>query len=241
MLKIAVLDDEKKYIQIIRNITGEVMPRLGFEYELRSYTNVNIFLTDFAEKECFDICLLDVEMPQMDGLEVARRIRRECATSTIIYITNYVDYAIEAFEVNAYRYIPKCCLEEKLPEAYRALGAMYQSEHQKVYSITTAARVERIPYREIYYIKKEGKYVRIVHQRGESRVRVTLAEVLEELDGAEFLVIDRGYVVNINHVLSLKQQQILLKDGSVLPVSKPRLSQVRQEIMNYWGREACSF
>ena len=75
----------------------------------------------------------------------------------------------------------------------------------------------------------------IVHKRGQSRVRKTLSEMLEELGESDYFIkIDRSYVVNVLHIMSLKNQQILLRDGSRLPVGKPRLQEVKQRILEYW-------
>ncbi len=233
MLNIAVLDDQEEYVKRIGKLTAESMQNLGISYTFKKYIKVNELISDLREKECFDIYLLDVEMPEMTGIEVAKIIRKECWGSAIIYITNHVEYAVEAFEVNAYRYIPKNMLEEKLPEAFAALVS--QMEHEEdVYIIKKGCQFEKIPYKEIFYLKKEEKYVEIIHKRGESRVRKTLSQVRDELGSRQFIVIDRSYMVNIVHIMSLKNQQIVLRDGSMLPVSKPRLLQVKKEILEYW-------
>ena len=190
---------------------------------------------DFYGGIYFDIYLLDVEIPEMNGLLIARNIRRQYNEPVIIYITNYVDYAVEAFEVNAYRYIPKRIIDEKLPEAYEVLLSKKTQIAENVYAIKTKNSVERIPFREIYYLKKEGKYVVFVHKRGRNRVRMTMEELLKRIRSEEFLMIDRSYVVNLKHVISFKQQQVTLTDGSVLPVSKPRLQQVTNEMVKFFG------
>lgn len=234
MFRIAVLDDQVEYIEKIRIITHKIMKKLGINYELKEYIKSRELLADIERGQSADAYLLDVEMPRMSGLEVARRIRQDYLDTLIIYITNYVEYAVEAFEVNAYRYIPKSMLEEKLPEAYRALYDQYRKEKEEFYTIETCQRLERIPCREIYYLLKESKYVRIVHQKGQSRVRATLEEVLLSLRQGEFLLIDRSCAVGIRHIMLLEQQQVFLRDGSKLPVSRPRLMEVKKAIMEYW-------
>jgi DNA-binding LytR/AlgR family response regulator len=235
MLKIAVLDDQDEYVKQIRELTAQSMQNLGVRYRFKKYSQASQVLSDLLEKEYYDIYLLDVEMPDMSGLEVARLIRKECWGPVIIYITNHVEYAVEAFEVNAYRYIPKSMLEEKLPAAFAALAAQMDQEEDEYYKVERGYQFERIPYQEIYYLKKEEKYVLIVHKRGQSRVRKTLSEMLEELGESDYFIkIDRSYVVNVLHIMSLKNQQILLRDGSRLPVGKPRLQEVKQRILEYW-------
>ena len=234
MIRIAVLDDDPMYLDKVCEITQTAMFQLHHAYELKTYSQVDLFLKDLQNREYFDIYLLDVEMPQMNGLEVGRNIRQKYSEPTIIYITNHLDYALEAFEVNAYRYITKCCMEEKLPETLKNLLSKEQRRvKEKVYAIKTATSFERIAYSDIYYLMKEGKYVIIVHKRGRNKVRKTLEEALLELDSDEFVMIDRSYVANLKHAISLRQQQLTLVDGTVLPVSKPRLQQVLNEVVEF--------
>lgn len=240
MLKIALLDDEIIYLDQIRKITEDVMKTFGWRWELRTYSNTEKFLEDLREKDYFDIYLLDMELQGTTGLEIAKAIRKEFWEPAIIFITNYVEYAVEAFEVNTYRYIPKKSLNDKLKEAYKALGEKQQSKNEKVYTIITNTRVEKIVTKEIYYLKKEGKYVHIVHCRGNSLIRSTLQEVyseLEKIDKGEFLIIDRGFIVNICHVMSMDSQNVYMRSGDVLPVSKPRLQQVRHKLTEYLRRK----
>ena len=233
MIRIAVLDDDPMYLDKVCEITQTAMFQLNHAYELKPYNQVDLFLKDLQNREYFDIYLLDVEMPQMNGLDVGRNIRQKYSEPTIIYITNHVDYALEAFEVNAYRYITKSCLNDKLPETLKNLLARERKGKEKVYVIKTATSFERIAYGEIYYLMKEGKYVIIVHKRGRNKVRKTLEEALLELNSNEFVMIDRSYAVNLKHAISLRQQQLTLVDGSVLPVSKPRLQQVLNDVVNF--------
>lgn len=109
MLKIAVLDDQEVYLNKIEEITKTAMIVQGISYELLKYTRAEEFLYDLGEDDKCDIYLIDVELQTISGLEVARKIREKYYDSVIIYVTNYVEYAVEGYEVNAYRYIPKKC------------------------------------------------------------------------------------------------------------------------------------
>lgn len=235
MIKIAVLDDRKEDIDTISTITIESMHEMGIRYELKTYGRAKDLLYDVEDGVIFDIFLLDVEMEEMTGIEVARRIRKTNFEAVIIYITNYVDYAIDAYEVNAYRYIPKKLLKEKLPEAYHVLSEIMEKKWQESFVIEKNHQLERIPYNEIYYLKKDGKNTLIFHKNGTAKVRMSLSELTKTISSTQdFLMVDKSYAVNIWHVMSLKNQQVLLRDGSMLPVSGPRLKQVKAELMRYW-------
>lgn len=234
MLTIAVLDDEDIYIDRICRITNECMNQMGMDHEIGIYKSGQDVLADLKKGRYFDIYLLDMKLPDMDGLEVAKQIRRRSSDPILIYVTHYIDYSIEGYEVNAYRYILKTQLEEKLPMAYGSLEAALRKKKQpdRFYMVERYSRQEKIFYRDIYYLKKDRKYVVIVHKDGESPVRKPIGVLLEELHAKEFLMIDRSYAVNIDQVESLKDYEIYLRNGEVLPVSRPKWNSVWDTIMN---------
>lgn len=235
MIKIAVLDDRKDDISVISEVTMHSMHEMGIQYDLRAYEHARDLLYDLEDGTFFDIFLLDVEMEEMTGIEVARRIRKMNFESVIIYVTNYVEYAIDAYEVNAYRYIPKKLLKEKLPEAYLVLVEMLEKKWQECFVIEKNHQLERIPYNDIYYLKKDGKNTLIQHKSGTSKVRMPISALTKSInDTQNFIMVDKSYTVNCCHVMSLKNYEVVLRDGSVIPVSRPRLKQVKTELMRYW-------
>ncbi|MDO5422735.1 MAG: LytTR family DNA-binding domain-containing protein [Eubacteriales bacterium] len=236
MIRIAALDDDFTILERIRKATDQFFADTGISYKLETYQNTKAFYQDLEEDVCYDIYLLDVELPDTNGLEVARQIRRYYCEPFLIYITNHTEYAIEAFEVNAFRYIPKKILEEQLPKAYALMSSKILDYDEHAIVVENGGRRERIEHKNIYYLKKDRKYVILVHRYGESRIRGTLQMVLEELDPEEFMYIDKGCVVSIRHVMSLKQQQVLMRNEQVLPVSRPRLRGVKMRISDYWRR-----
>lgn len=235
MLKIAVLDDQELYLNSIEVITRNCMLEQGISYEIFTYNSPEDLLYDIEEDNKYDMYLLDVELPTTSGLEVARKIREKYYEPIIIYITNYVEYAVEGYEANAYRYIPKKMLEQKLPEAYASIYPSIENKKKEFYIIEKNHKLERIAYEDIYYIKKDEKYILLVHKHGISRDRKTIAEFMESVKSYDsFIGVDRSYVVNVLHVMSLKNQQIILRNGDVIPISKPKLSYVKKEIMRIW-------
>lgn len=235
MLKIAVLDDEETYFETIRRITRKSFREQGINYEIFEYTSPEELLYDIEDDNKYHIYLLDVELPTTSGLEVAKEIRKKYHDPIIIYITNYVEYAVEGYEVNAYRYIPKKLLEQKLSEAYEAICNSIEKQIKNYFIIEKNHKLEKIAFEDIYYVKKDVKYVLIVHKYGTSRERITISDFYERVkEYNSFVIVDRSYVVNILHIMSLKSQQITLRNGEILPVSKPKLAHVKREIMRIW-------
>lgn len=237
MLTIAVLDDEDMYIDRISRITKECMKQMGMDHEIGIYRNGQDVLTDLRKGRYFDIYLLDMKLPDMDGLEVAKQIRRRSLDSILVYVTHYIDYCIEGYEVNAYRYILKAKLEENLPRAYLSMSEALKKrkKYDRFYMVEHYGQQEKILYRDIYYLKKDRKYVNIVHKNGECPVRKAIGVVLEELNSKDFLMIDRSCVVNMDHVESVKKYGVSIRNGETLPVSRSKWAYVRDMFVNNGG------
>lgn len=233
MIRIAILDDEARYLEREKNIAEKYFSKKGLVCTIETFQNAEWFLGGLGEEQ-FDIYILDVEMPRKTGLEVAREIRKRYPEPVLIFATNFADYAIEAYEVNTYRYIPKEVLEEKLKAALDALLPQILEKEEKYYIIEKKSNVEKIGYTDILYLKKDGRYTVVVHKRGESRVRKSLADMHVELNSPEFIFIDKSVIVNIKHVMGLKDHTVRMRDDARLAVGTTRLGQVRQALTDFW-------
>lgn len=231
--RIAILDDEQEYISLITSITKEYMLKRGFEYEIKTYTSSKDLMDDYNASKKEMIYLLDVEVPGMNGIEVAKQIRLKQWDSFIIYITNYIQYAVPAFEVNALRYIPKSMLEEKLQDAYDAIKDIVRrrSKNQRYYIFEVGGKGYKIKLSDILYLMKEGKYVKIICKNQIYSVRKTLGEVVKEIGSEEFLIIERGYAVNMQHVVSVRDRQVQLDDETKLFVAYGRWAAVKNAFL----------
>ena len=231
MIRIMILDDDEMYLKKEKDITEQYFAEKNVDCTVTTYQNVEWFLLGLNEEK-FDMYILDIRMPGENGIEAAREIRRLYPDPVIIFITNFVDYAIEAYEVNTYRYIPKECLKEKLLQAYDALLPGIMEKEERYYIINKRNEVEKLAYSDIFYMKKEGKYVIFVHRRGEVKIRASLSTVEKELNSKEFIISDRGYLANIQHVMKMKGRDLYMRDGNIITVGRERF---KEAILNYWG------
>lgn len=236
MLQIAVCDDDSRMVSIYEGAVREGLKQCGCTGTIKLYEDGRNLLCDITDDGFyFDLLLLDIEMPGVTGMELAERIRPFLPDVKIIFVTSHIEYAIDAFELSVFRYVPKTELEARLPGAVEAALRLLALEDGRTYTIQTNSRIEKIPYRRILYIEREGKNARLVTADGEAKVRKSLQQVLEELGAEEFIFTDRGCIVNLIHILQVKDGTVVLKDGTVLPVSRSHVQEVKEEINRYWG------
>ncbi len=236
MLRIAVCDDEKAMAENNRAILEAVLKELGAAGEITVYTDSGNLLYDITEDGFhYDLLLSDIEMPQFSGMELAERIKPFLPDIRIIFITSHIEYAIDAFELSIFRYVPKADIEKRLTSAIKDAVSLINLEADKSYTIQVKGRFEKIPFKDILYIGRDGKNAAINTTDGVSKVRKSLQTVFEELDSEEFIFIDRGYIVNLIHVMQIKNSTAVLKDGTALPISRSHLQTVKEQINSYWG------
>ena len=236
MLRIAVCDDEKALTESNKAILEAVLKELGVAGEITTYNDSRNLLYDITEDNFhYDLLLSDIEMPEISGMELAEKIKPFLPEIRIIFITSHIEYAIDAFELSIFRYVPKSDTEKRLPAAIKDAVSLINLEADKSYTIQVKGRFEKIPFRDILFIERDGKNAAINTADGVSKVRKSLQAVFDELNSEEFIFIDRGYIVNLIHIMQVKNNTAVLKDGTVLPISRSHLQTVKEQINSYWG------
>lgn len=236
MIRIAICDDDTSAVSLHENLVKSSLQTCGIGYEIVTYTRGRNLLSDITDDHFFyDLLLLDIEMPDITGMELSETLKPYLPNVKIIFITSHVEYAIDAYELSIFRYVPKHDLEKRLAAAVADAARLIELEAGQEYTIQTNSRLERIPYKEIYYIQRDGRNASIVSSAGTSRVRKSLQQVYEELDAPEFLFIDRGCIVNIIQIMKVSAGMAFLKNGEQLPISRSHLQEVKRQINRFWG------
>ena len=236
MIRIAICDDELNLVMQNEEIVKNTLQACGVGYDIVTYTRSSNLLSDIAEDKFFyDLILLDIEMPEVSGMELAGKIKEYLPNVKIIFITSHVEYAIDAYELSVFRYVPKSNAQKRLEAAVADASKLLELEAGQEYTIQTNNRLERIPYKDILYIVRDGKNAEIVSNTSKSKVRKSLQQVYEELDAPEFIFIERGCIVNILHIMKIQDGMVCLKNQEMLPISRSHLQDVKQQIARFWG------
>ena len=157
MLRIAICDDEKEAVTLHEKIIKDSLQSCGIGYEITTYTYSSNLLSDIAEDGFFyDLLLLDIEMPDVTGMELSKKIKPFLPNIKVIFITSHLEYAIDAFELSIFRYVPKNDLENRLKTAVADAAKLIELEAGKEYMMQAAGRIEKISYTDIFYVQRDG-------------------------------------------------------------------------------------
>lgn len=238
MLQIAICDDNETTINKVEETAGRFFRTHCADCKISSYQSSENLLYDIKDGLHFDLFLLDIEMPGVDGMDLAKSIHTDMPDAKIIFITSHLEYAITAYEFAVFRYIPKMMLDDKLETALEDYYKLYRLERSEFYTIQVKNHVKQIPYRSIMYILKEGKYAIFHLEDGKTMsVRKTLTQVFEEFHKEYFCFADRGCIVNLANVAGMDENGITLLGGRHITVSKSNLPGFKTTLLHFWGEQ----
>ena len=235
MIKIAVIDDEEQMRKLIlQNIKKTVQDQK--DIEIKTYASGESFWKAVQNGAVSDILFTDIQMQTLNGVELGKRIRKRCPDMYIVFITSYEEYAAESYRIEAYQYILKQDLEFRLPGVVSQLTEKLRKQEREFCIIKDGSEQVKLFYKDILYLYKSkgAKYVNYVTTQGVVRERNSLENALKALDNKQFLLVERGYAVNIKQICRLSGDTIYLEKGYEVQVSKARLAEVKREINLYW-------
>lgn len=191
------------------------------------------FLEEVEKGDCCDLCLLDVEMPGMDGIALGEKIRTLNQEISIVYLTAHEKYAYPSYRVRADGYVLKDDYRNELPPL---LLRILKKKQYNYYIIRKEGEGYRIRISDIVYLEKDGKYT-LFQCMGQKRYqqRETLENIFQKFPKEQFAYIEKGIIVNLGHVMSFSEKKLILRDGTVLSVSRRTWPLVKEKLYVHWG------
>ena len=227
--KIAICDDcdvDRQYILNMVTLWGE---RSGYIVHVDLFSSAENFLFHYAEEGDYDILLLDIEMGTMDGVTMAKRLRKENDTVQIVFITGYSDYILEGYEVAALHYLMKPVKTEKLC-AVLDRAAQKLAKNEKVLNFEIGGEMIRVPIYQIRYADVFGNYVTI-HASSDVTIKMTLSDLEKQLD-ERFYRAGRSCIVNLSQISRVTKAEIKLSDGTAIPLPRGAYDGINRAIIN---------
>ena len=230
-LKIAICDDEQNQIEYLSGVVSAWTSKNRHVTEIRTYSSAKSFLFDYSEEKDFDILLLDIEMPEMNGVELAKTVRRENSTIQIIFITGYYEYFSDGFDVSALHYLIKPADERKLlPVLDRAVGNL--TYRQRSVLLTSSDGDVKVSLADIYYVESQNVHVAVHTVSGVYRSRISLSKFVEQLDET-FIKVHRSYIVGLKYVKKISRTDITMLNGDLVPISRGMYDVVHAALIKF--------
>lgn len=233
-IRILLCDDEPAMLTTLREELLMAFSRLNKAAQITAFSSPSL-ITPEQFASC-DLAFLDVDFETQDcnGIDIARRLRQVNSRALVFFVTNYIDYAPEGYEVQAFRYILKRDLREVL-ERY-ILQAMENLADGKEYlRLKDREQVLDLPLEQIAYLEVLDHTVSVHIGDSDYTIGTTLSSLEREMHG--FLRIHKSYLVNMQFIRKFRSRECLLKDGTLLSVSEKNYSQQKQKYLLWKGMQ----
>lgn len=225
MLKIAICDDEK----IIRDKINKLLKTIDAEYEIRQFQSGN----EIVETTCkFDLYILDIEMPELNGVEVAKRLIKLYEKPNIIFLTSHTEFMQFGYKVRAFRFLIKPINDDEFIEAI--LEVEKEIDSAKILILEENGEKTFVRYADIIYIESLGDETAIHTTRNLFKSNNTLRYFLEELGTICFFQVHKQYIVALGRVLGIGTHFVKLHNIKIeIPISRRKKKLLDEAVLRY--------
>ncbi|SER44430.1 LytR/AlgR family response regulator transcription factor [Lachnobacterium bovis] len=230
MYKIAVCDDEEQSIKEAITLLSEYKednPNMDWEIDTFS---ASLELLDAMDKKVYDIYILDIYIDEINGIELAKMIRKKDEKGAIIFETSSDGFYKEAFRLKAIHYLEKPLLKEEL---YDALDRIFESDELHYLVIKESGVLVKIPVDDIMYITSEDHYKRIFEKNGEHLIRITMQALTDNIKEDFFYMPNGKMIINLKYILKISKKEIVMEDGKVFPMPRGAYRTVGELFVKY--------
>lgn len=233
-MKIALVEDNELHREQISQEIQAYFEELNEVCELRVFDNGSEMLDHYEAVGGYDLLLLDIQLPGMDGVSVARQIRQHDEKVLIVFITNMTSYAVQGYSVHALDYILKPINRISFRNTLDHAREMFRQRTEHFISVTTSEGLLKLDISQIYFIETEKHAVRLYYTKGSFHINDTLKSIEDKLKNAPFSRCNNCYLVNLAHVERVKKNDVIVA-GHELSFSRLRYKPFMEALTNYMG------
>lgn len=235
IINILVCDDDAVFVQRMMGLLRAQPTQRDPAVKIYGVTDPSSL--EDKELSKFSILFLDIDMGAYNGITIARRIRSLKLDPILIFVTNYVEYSPEGYEVRAFRYLLKSELDRKLPVYYQE--ALAELNHKAdVLTFSVGGEQYFVKRKNIVYLesRKRSMYLHTLQpERAGECFYSTMENMETELNDAGFLRVHKSYLVNMAYIEKLNYDKVLLRNGETLPVSQRKFSDIKILYLRWKG------
>lgn len=243
-MRIAICDDESaQHDTLTVLITEYAQSKPDLTVSLSSFSSGKELLNYVDEHEGFDLYILDVIMPEMNGIQLGAALRNRNKYEMIVYLTSSPDFALDSYNVDALHYLLKPVDKDSFFHVMDKAVAHFFNQKKEVVSIKTTDSVRLMPITNIRYAVRSSRQICYDLADNTTISSMTFNGTFKDavaplLAHKGFLLVGSSYVVNLLHVTEITKTDMILTDGQLIPIPRRKYDLVKSEWASYWLKGA---
>ena len=230
--KIAICDDESIELTLLSQYVKQWAKQSNVLAVIDTFPSSEAFLFHYAEHKDYDILMLDVEMGKLNGIDLAKQIRKDNTFIQIIFITGFSEFISEGYEVSALHYLIKPVKAEKLFSVLDR-ACIYLNKTEPVVLFKIDGENIRVKQNEILYIEAFAHSVTVYTMTTSFEVKRSITEI-ETLFDTSCIRCHRSYIVNLYHAKRITKTNIILDNEQSVPLSRNKYTAVNQAYIQFY-------
>ena len=228
--RIAICDDEQEQIEHISAIISAWSAQNRYICDVAAFASAESFLFAYEDNKIYDILLLDVEMKDITGIELAKRVRRDSSRAEIIFITSHFEFIGEGYEVDALHYLIKPISGEKLMQVLDKAAERLSVEPPSVV-ITCDGETVKLFEADILYAESSLHYITIQTRDKAYKIKENISALEQKLSD-DFYRIHRSYLVSLKHITRISRTSVNV--GKIeLPLSRGKYDDINRAFIEH--------
>jgi two-component system response regulator LytT len=229
---VALCDDEKSQLDQLERYL--IKYREDDEIKIGRFLSGEQLLEEYKSGVRYDIIFLDIKMAESSGMDVARRLRETDKKAVIIFLTSFIDFALEGYEVHAFRYLVKPLTQERLDTVFTEARREESLRKERYYIINTKDyETVKLSMDDIIYLESFGRNMMVHLDHRDITYTANISKVEEKLRAFDFIRIHKSYIVNLRRIVKISRNSIELSGSTTLPLSRKRQKAVFDEFTRY--------
>lgn len=234
-IRIAIVDDEEECRNDLVKALKKCFDKIPESFEYQEFASGEEFLKKYTNT--FDVIFLDIEMSEINGMNVAHKIRKRNDFVIIVFVTRLISYAIEGYSVGAFDYVLKPFDEIEFNiKMQKILKKLEKSELERSILIKTNYKDKIVKLKDIKYVEVIGHNI-LFHTKDETISSWgTLNDVITQINSESFASCNRCYYVNFNYVTGIEGLNLYL-DNDIIQISRYKKNEFLNSLAKYLGKK----